>query len=78
MGIWGLMAAVLMQAYTSDLISFLTSPRLERMPQTLEELSKRPDLKLSLDKSSNMARLLLVSVQNGAHIRTDFHLLCPL
>ena len=61
LGAWGLMMTVLTNAYTTDLIAVLTAPKLKRMPRDLEELSKEPHLKISLEKDTVLHSLIMVN-----------------
>ena len=68
-GTWGLMMTVLINAYTTDLISFLTAPRLKPMPNNFEELSKRSDLQLNLEKDFAVTSIILVLAFNSHQFR---------
>ena len=61
-GFWCLMTLVLINAYASNLISYLTVPKLQPVIQSLQHLSSSRDLKLAIDANSVLAqRILTVS-----------------
>ena len=72
------MMTVLSQAYTTDLISFLTAPKLRQYPNSLEGLAKEPDLKLTLEKNFEITKSILVVDNDGALLfrRTNAPKIC--
>ena len=55
------MTLVLINAYASNLISYLTVPKLQPVIQSLQHLSSSHDLKLAIDANSVLAQRILVS-----------------
>ena len=60
-GVWCLMSLVLINAYSGNLISYLSVPKLKPVVQSFENLASSLDLKLAIDANSVMANRLLVS-----------------
>ena len=61
-GTWLLMAAILIFAYKSTLMTYLTTQKLEPMPSTFEELADRPDLQLLIMAKTKFVDTFLVSI----------------
>ena len=55
------MSLVLINAYSGNLISYLSVPKLKPVVQSFENLASSLDLKLAIDANSVMANRLLVS-----------------
>ena len=60
-GAWCLAALVLVNAYASTLISFLAVPKLLPIPNTLEDLGQRTDLKVLVEFNTVASQSILVS-----------------
>jgi len=54
------MMTILTNAYTTNLISFLTIPSLKPVPNTIAELAKEPHRKLTIEKEYVLAQNILV------------------
>lgn len=61
---WCLMTVILINAYASNLISFLTVPKLNPIVESFEDLAASRDLKLAVDTNSVIADQILVSHNN--------------
>lgn len=61
LGLWLLMMVVLINAYTGTLISYLTVPKLEAIPNSLEELAASRRYKISIEQGTLLSGLILVS-----------------
>ena len=72
LGTWGLMMTVLANAYTTNIISFLTIPRLKPLPNTYEELAKEPKFQLSLENDYVKTQTILVTPHKSIEIQIDF------
>ena len=60
MGIWLLLMVVLINSYTGVLTSRMTVPKLDSIPQSLEELAARREYKVTVMKESFLAKAFLV------------------
>lgn len=60
MGIWLLLMVVLINCYTGVLTSIMTVPKLEPIPQSLEELAAKKEYKVTVMKESFLAKAFLV------------------
>jgi len=57
---WLLMMVVLINAYTGNLTSHLTIPKLEPIPQSLNELADMKDYKVTIAEGHILAKSFLV------------------
>ncbi len=66
---WCIMALVLVNAYSSTLISYLSVPKLQPIVNSLEELAAQNSLRLIVPAKTIMANRILVSCSN--FLKTD-------
>ena len=60
-GVWCLMAVVLVNVYSGNLFSYLAVPKLNPITNTLDELAdKYPQQKVVIEANSAMAQMFLV------------------
>ena len=64
-GTFCLAALVLANAYGSTLFSFLAAPKLQPIPNTLEELGQRADLKVLVQFNTVISQRIIVSIYRG-------------
>ena len=57
---WCLTCVIFVNSYTGNLISYLTVPALESVPNSFEELAARKDLSLIIEDKSILAEEILV------------------
>ena len=61
--VWCLTAVVLVNAYTSSLVSYLMAPRFLPLINTVQELADSHDLKIAVLKFSAIDSTIFVSIQ---------------
>ena len=62
-GVWVLMALVLVNVYSGNLFSYLAVPKLNPIPNTFDELAdKYPQQKITLEANSVMADMFMVGI----------------
>lgn len=62
-GVWCLTMVVLVNAYSSTLMSYLTVPKLTPIVNTLTELAASRDSQLTIDFESDMSRMFMVGCE---------------
>jgi len=62
MGLWLLMMIVLVNSYTGVLTAYMAIPKLNSIPQTLEELATSKEYKVSVQKNQLLADAFLVFI----------------
>ncbi|CAG7832348.1 unnamed protein product [Allacma fusca] len=68
-GIWTLMAVVIITYYKSNFIAYITYPAGEGIPRTFEELSARSDYKLQLMNANASGRAFFMQTTNPIYVR---------
>lgn len=59
-GSWCLVASVLVNAYSCNLISYLTVPKYKPIVQSLEDVAANPDMQFAVDAGTVLADRTLV------------------
>ena len=63
LGLWLLMMIVLVNSYTGVLTSYMAIPKLNPIPQSLEEFAASKEYKVSMQKNQLLADAFLVFMQ---------------
>lgn len=59
-GIWCLMAVILINGYAGNLVSYLAVPKMKPIIQSINDLATNEEIKLAIDMNSVMADRFLV------------------
>lgn len=60
-GVWCLAAFVLVQAYTSTLITYIIAPSTQPLIESIHDIANNPDIKILFEKDRGFDRLFFVS-----------------
>ena len=70
-GTWLLMTTVLVYAYQTTLISYLTVPILKPIPNSFEDLANDPSLKLNVERDFIITQTILVNPLFNCNIHSS-------
>jgi len=62
LGTWCLMCVVIINSYTGNLTSYLTTPALKPIPNSFQELALSKEISFIVDDRSVLAEQVLVSI----------------
>ena len=68
-GTWLLMVTILVLAYKSNLVTYMTTPRKEPLPSSFEQLAARPDTQLILLANTKFLNMFMVGTEEVAVVR---------